>query len=166
MGKRGPQPTPSEVLKQRGTFRADRAARNEAQPIGKPTCPAWLTDKDARKEFRRVAKLLAEMRLVGAADSNMLARYCTAWVRWRRVVQTLMSNPGAEFATYKDEQGKIKSIQVSALHSIARSLAEELSRYEGSCGMSPSARSRIEVQMPPAAEQQAKSRFFDRLGVN
>jgi P27 family predicted phage terminase small subunit len=159
MGARGPQPLPSALKVARGTFRADRAARNEAAPLGKPTCPSWIADKDARKEFRRLVKLLTDMGLVGAADSNLIVRYCTAWVRWRRVVQTLMANPGAEFAIYKDETGKPKSVQVSALHSIARSLSDELSRAESAMGMSPSARSRIEVA-PPAPADAPKSRFF------
>jgi P27 family predicted phage terminase small subunit len=148
------------VKRQRGTFRADRAAHSEAKAIGKPSCPAWMTDADARKEFRRLAKLLGSMGLVGAADSNLLVRYCTAWVRYRRIIQALMANTGAEFASYKDESGKVKSIQVSALNVTARSLAEELSRYESSLGMSPSARSRIEVQMPTASATDPKSRFF------
>src|SRR5437660_34458 len=114
MGARGPKPTPTAVKLARGTYRADRAAGREAAPIGKPSCPSWMTDPDAKKEFRRLVKLLTAMGLVGAADSNLLVRYVTAWVRWRRIVQTLVANPGAEFATYKDETGKVKSVQVSA----------------------------------------------------
>lgn len=160
MGARGPQPLPSAVKQARGTFRADRAAKNEASPLGKPSCPNWIKDKDARKEFKRLEKLLGAMGLLGAADSNLLTRYCTTWVRWRRVVQTLVQNSGAEFATYKDEAGKVKSIQVSALHSIARSLADELSKAEASLGMSPSSRSRIEVEMPTNKAADPKARFF------
>lgn len=162
MGARGPKPTPSAIKQARGTFRADRAV-NEATPLGKPTCPSWMVDKDARREFRRLAKLLGDMRLTGAADANVLVRYCTSWVRWRRVAQVLLANAGAETAVYKDEAGKIKAVQVSALHSIARSLADELGRMESSLGMSPSARSRIEVA-PLAASSAAgggKSRFFN-----
>lgn len=158
MGARGPKPTPAEILKARGAFRPDRHS-DSARPIGKPTCPSWM-DKDGRKEFRRLVKMLGEMGLVGAADSNLLVRYCTAWVRWRRIVQTLVSNSGAEVAVYKDEKGAVKSMQVSALHSIARSLSDELSRAEASLGMSPSARSRIAVA-PPAPQDAPKSRFFD-----
>lgn len=161
MGLRGPKPTPSAVKLQRGTYRADRAAHNEAPAIGRPTCPAWMTDPDARKEFRRLVKLLGAMGLVGAADANVLVRYCIAWVRWRRIVQTLVANPGAEVATFKDETGKVKAVQVSALHSIARSLADELSRAEAALGMSPSARSRIEVAPATTSQEQPKSRFFD-----
>lgn len=165
MGARGPKPLPSAVKQARGTFRADRAAANEAAPIGKPTCPSWLKDADAKKEWRRLVKLLGEMGLIGAADSNLLTRYCTAWVRWRRVVQTLVANPGAEFATFKDDAGKVKTVQISALHSAARSLADELSRAEQQLGMTPSARSRIEVA-PPAPAAAPKARFFANPETN
>ena len=160
MGLRGPKPTPSAIKLARGTYRPDRAA-NEAPPLGKPSCPSWMTDKDARAEFRRLVKLLGAMGLVGAADSNVLTRYALTWVRWRRIVQTLAANPGAEVATYKDEAGKVKSMQVSALHSVARSLADELGRSEAALGMSPSARSRIDVAPPAPEREQPKSRFFD-----
>ena len=159
MGLRGPKPTPADVLKARGTFRPDRHS-DSARALGKPTCPGWMTDKDARKEFRRVAKLLGDMRLVGAADGNLLVRYVIAWVRWRRVVQTLVANPSSEVAIYKDPAGKVTSMQVSALHSIARSLADELSKAEAALGMSPSARSRIEVAPPAPPKEEPKSRFF------
>jgi P27 family predicted phage terminase small subunit len=161
MGQRGPKPLPSAVKLARGTFRPDRAAHHEAAAIGKPNCPAWMKDKDARSEFRRLVRVLGEMGLIGAADGNLLVRYCTAWVRWRRINQTLLANPGAEVATYKDEAGKPKSIQVSALHSIERSLADQLSRMEGLLGMSPSARSRIEVAPQSAPADAPKSRFFN-----
>lgn len=161
MGARGPKPTPTAIKVARGTFRADRAPGREAQPLGKPSCPAWMTDKDARAEWRRLVKVLGAMGLVGAADSNLLVRYCTAWVRWRRIVQTLAANPGAEVMTHKDESGKVRSMQVSALHSVARSLADELSRAEAALGMSPSARSRIEVAPAAPPQEVPKSRFFD-----
>ncbi len=160
MGSRGPKPLPSAVKHARGTYRADRAARNEAAPLGKPSCPDWITDPDAKKEFNRLARLLGKMGLVGAVDSNLLVRYCIAWVRWRRIAQSLVTNDKAEYVMFRDEKGAVKSMQISALHSAARSLADELSRCEAALGMSPSARSRIEVA-PPAPASQPKSRFFD-----
>lgn len=163
MGARGPRPTPSAVLKARGTFRADRAPANEPPTLGKPSCPKWVTDADAKREFRRLVKLLGEMGVVGAADQNLIVRYCLAWVRWRRVAQALITNPGAETAVYKDEAGKVKAVQVSALHSIARSLSEELGRAEAALGMSPSSRSRMEVSAPAAASAEVndKAQFFN-----
>lgn len=163
MGARGPKPTPAAILKQRGTFRADRHS-DSAKPTGKPRCPKWL-NKDAAKEFRRIVKLLDTMGLLGAADENALARYASTWVRWRQALQ--MIEKGGEVVVYKDETGKVKAVQPSAFNSIARSLAEELSRLEQAFGMTPSARSRIDVAMPqPAPEPQGKSRFFDSLMTN
>ncbi len=162
MGLRGPKPTPSAIKQARGTFRADRAPKTEPKARGRPTCPDWVTDKATRNEFNRLARLLTDMGVVGAADGNVLTRYALTWVRWRRIVQTLVANAGAEIATFKDADGKVKAMQVSALHSVARSLADELSRAEQQLGLTPSARSRMEVSdpAPVAAEPAGKSRFF------
>lgn len=161
MGRRGPKPLPSAIKQARGTFRADRAAANEAASIGRPKMPKWLTDTDARREFRRVSRVLTAMGLVGRADSNLIARYAVTSVRWRRVIQTLMANPGAEVAVYRDANGQPKSVQVSALNSNARSLGDELSRAEQQLGMNPSARSRIEVSIPIPAPADPAADFFD-----
>lgn len=159
MGKRGPQPTPTSIKIARGTFRADRSTHNEAKPIGKPRCQKWL-NKDAAKEFKRLAKMLDAMGMIGSIDENALTRYAATWTRWRQALQ--MIEKGGEVMVYKDEDGKVKSVQPSAFNSIARSLADELSRLEQAFGMTPSARSRIEVMMPQATgEPIGKSRFFD-----
>lgn len=144
MGARGPVPTPSALKRLRGTFRSDRAG-NEPVAVGKPSCPGWLKDTDARKEYRRLVRLLSTMGVLGAVDGNALTRYVLTWVRWRRIVQTLEQNSAAEVMVLKDGGGKVKMMQVSALHSVARSLADELGRLEAGFGMTPSARSRINV---------------------
>lgn len=160
MGARGPRPTPAAILKARGTFRADRHC-DSAKPTGRPTCPAWL-NKDAKREFRRLVKLLGEMGLLGSIDANALARYATTWVRWRQAVA--MIERGGEVVVYKDETGRVKAVHPSAFNSIARSLADELSRLEQAFGMNPSSRSRIAVDPPaPAAALEGKSRFFGDL---
>jgi P27 family predicted phage terminase small subunit len=148
----------------RGTYRSDRAVSNEAAATGHPALPSWVKDADARKEFKRLTKTLAAMGLIGNADSNLLTRYAMTWVRWRRMVQILAatSEGEGELAAYKDKEGQVKHMAVSALHSVVRSLGAELGQMEGALGMSPSARSRIEVAPPaPPAKANGKSRFFD-----
>lgn len=148
MGARGPQPLPSAIKKARGTYRPDRAA-NEAPAIGRPRCPAWLST-DGKKEFRRVAKLLGDMSLAGAADENAITRYAATWVRWRQVVAALdTAGLSGSLQVYKDESGRVKTIQVGALATLVRGLGEELGRLEASLGMTPSARSRINVAVLP-----------------
>jgi P27 family predicted phage terminase small subunit len=160
MGLRGPKPLPTALKVARGTYRPDRAASNEPQATGRPTCPSWL-NADARKEFRRVVKMLTKMGVVGQIDGNALARYASTWVRWRQAVQTIEKS-GTEVAVFRDAEGRVKAMNVSPLTNVARSLAEELGRLEQAFGMTPSARSRIEVS--PAnvvADANAKARFFD-----
>jgi P27 family predicted phage terminase small subunit len=160
MGLRGPKPTPTAIKQARGTFRPDRAAGSEARPVGRPTCPTWL-GKDAKREFRRLVKVLTEMGLIGSIDGNALARYASTWVRWGQAMQ--MIEKAGEVMLYKDAAGKVKAVQPSAFNSIARGLAEQLDRLEASFGMNPSARSRIEVAPPAALASEPKNRFFDAL---
>src|SRR4051794_2197703 len=130
----GRPPTPTAIKIARGTYRPDRARGNEPKAAGRPTCPSWMSN-DAKKEFRRVVKLLSDMGLVGAADANLIARYATTWVRWRQAIQLLTQS--GEVVVYRDADGKAKAVQPSAFHAIVRSLSEELSRAEMQLGMNP-----------------------------
>ena len=61
MGKRGPRPTPTAVLRARGSRRADRNPdRLEPEPPpGPPECPAWL-NADAKVVWDQMVALLSE----------------------------------------------------------------------------------------------------------
>jgi P27 family predicted phage terminase small subunit len=158
MGARGPQPTPTAIKEARGTARPDRSARNEAKPVGKPTCPSWLP-KDAKREFRRLVKLLDELGLIGMIDGNLLTRYASTWHRWRQAVQ--MVERSGEVVPLKHEDGTLKYLQPNPYVSIARQLADQLHKMEAALGMSPSARSRIEVQLTTPQQDAGKGRFFN-----
>ena len=160
MGARGPKPLPSALKQQRGTYRADRAAACEAQPIGKPKPSAWLKQNpDALNEFRRLVRELSALGLIGSIDTNALTRYCVLWVRWRQAED--MVKKGGDTFVLKGDDGKVKTIMPSPHVSIARQLSEQLGRIEAEFGMNPSSRSRIEVAPPAPPQEQPKSRFFD-----
>ena len=153
MGERGPAPTPSAIKRARGTFRADRVAADEPKAAGKPVCPRWLP-AEAQREFRRIAKELSALGVLGRIDGTALARYCHTLVRWRAAVA--MVDKLGEMQVFKDEAGKVKSVQLSPYTTLARSLAEELGRAESAFGMNPSARTRISaisaessLELPP-----------------
>jgi P27 family predicted phage terminase small subunit len=153
---------PTALKKARGTWRADRSAPNEPIPSGMPQCPKWITDKTLRREFLKLAHSLNDMGVVGSVDRNILTRYCTTWARWRRVVEALLQNIGAEIMVFKDENGTVKMLQVSALHSVERSLADSLHRMEGSLGLNPAARSRI--SMMPAKQEEGMGGVLGFIG--
>lgn len=74
MGKRGPQKTPTNIKKFRGTYRGDRAVR-EATPDDAPTtAPRWLKGKEARAIYKRIAEVLSPAGLATVADQQALAR--------------------------------------------------------------------------------------------
>jgi phage terminase small subunit len=82
MGRRGPAPKPTPVLKLRGTFRRHRS-RNEPKPDpSPPSCPAWLDDV-SKEAWEQLVPQLQEMGVLTRIDENALVRYCTFWSRWR-----------------------------------------------------------------------------------
>lgn len=78
MGARGPRPKPTRMKVIEGTFRPDRAPKNEPKPPAKiPTAPKWL-GPDAKAEWRRVTKQLAPLEMLTELDRTTLALYCQA----------------------------------------------------------------------------------------
>ncbi len=161
MGKRGPKPTPTAVLKLRGSTLVTKAreAREVKGPAGKPSCPKWL-DAEAKAAWKHVVPLLVGMGVLTKIDGNALARYCRLWSRWRRA-EAFLEEKG-EMYTLRDDDGNVKCFQQWPQVAIANRLAQQLTRLEGEFGMTPSARARLQVaprQVEPARND--KSRFFE-----
>src|SRR3990167_11235512 len=92
VGKRGPAPTPTATLKQRGSWRANER-KNEPQPERRiPDCPDWLAP-EAAEVWNQMAVLLDAMGVLTVADGNALARYCVLWVRWKRAAIFVQNAP-------------------------------------------------------------------------
>ena len=149
MGHRGPPPTPSNVLKLRGSW---RGSRNPAEPTpepGRPRCPKWL-DPYAKAAWRRLVPQLEAMGVLTKADGHALSRYCVLWGRWRKAEEFLQSRGDSYLA--KDSDGNVKGLRPYPQVRMAGQLAEQLLRLEQQFGLTPSARTRIEV--PHQARQQ------------
>jgi P27 family predicted phage terminase small subunit len=165
MGQRGPRPTPSAILKARGSWRGD-ATKGEPQPeAALPEPPGWLT-ADARAVWQQVIEQLARMKVVTRADANALARYADAFVRWRKAADFLEQK--GDIYTIKGEDGTVKCVMPFPQVSIYNKLAATLLKLEQEFGLTPSARSRIQVPIAPDASSDAnaqdqgpsKKRFF------
>ena len=161
MGRRGPAPTPTPILKLRGsTLVTQRRERREAKgPAGAPDCPDWL-DADARTAWDQLVPQLTSMAVLTKIDGNALARYCRLWARWRKA-EAFIDKHGDMFPI-KDEAGKLRCMQQWPQVAIASKLAQQLTRLEQEFGMTPAARTRIQVQRSDESERsRAKSRYFD-----
>ena len=149
MGRRGPPPTPTPILKLRNsTLVTKRRELTEPKPrAGRPICPAWL-DADAKAAWRQLVPELEVMGVLTRIDRNALARYCRTWARWRKA-EAFIDKHG-EMYPLKDEAGQPRCFQQWPQVAIANKLAQQLTRLEQEFGMTPASRTRIQLPVRPA----------------
>jgi P27 family predicted phage terminase small subunit len=86
---RGRKPLPSNVVRLRGNPGKRRLNDAEPRPAARvPACRACLGD-EARKEWQRLAKELAELGLLTGIDRGLLAAYCQAHALWVEAVSSI-----------------------------------------------------------------------------
>lgn len=143
MAKRGAKPTPTSVLRERGSWRA-KLRNGEPQPdIGIPPIPDFLDKPRTRKWFTKIATDLLTSGLVTKIDGISLALMVDAMDRFVTVREELRT--GKEYDADKflletaTEGCKKANPQVQNLHTAW----EQLKRYALEFGMSPSARTSI-----------------------
>lgn len=156
MGRRGPAPTPTNILRLRGSKLYGREGVDG--PTGIPDPPDWLAeDAEASRAWQELRPLLTEMGVLTRIDRNVLARYCRTWSRWREAEKFLDAH-GTTYAL-KDESGRVRCMMQFPQVAIAHKLCQQLTRMEQELGMTPSARTRINAATQ-ATSQSNKSRFF------
>ena len=100
-----------------------------------PRCPDWLED-DAKKEWKRLGKVLAEMGMLTNLDMMAFAGYCQAYARWK----------GAEeFITQHGDMVRTPNgyLQQVPQVSIAQTNLKIMLKFCEQFGLTPSARSRM-----------------------
>jgi len=148
MGTRGPQRTPTALLKLHGSRLGNDRDKTEPKPEKKtPDCPDWLGD-DARQVWDQVVPMLNTMRVLTVADGGPLSRYCESWVRWKKCLAFVKEH--GETYVVKHELGDIKAVHSWPEVVTLRGLAAELLRIEQEFGLTPAARARIQLE-PEAA---------------
>lgn len=151
---RGRKPTPTTMKRLRGN--PGKRALPKGEPTARrgkrtPSAPYYLSEA-AAAEWRRVARMLHEMRVLTDADVQALALYCAAFARWA----------GAERMV--EEQGEVVltgtgSVKINPYVQIANLAWEQMRKMLLEFGMTPSARARIQVLDPGEAENDP----FDEL---
>ena len=154
---RGPRPTPPEVLRQRGSPRANKCKKAPRPPYGTPRCPKWLDD-EAKIVWGQVIEHLQTMGVLAKSDGIALARYCRLFVRWKRCAAFIQQY--GESYPMKDKLGNVVSFAPHPQVNILNKLSGDLLRLEHEFGLTPSARARIEVDVPEPVEPEGKGRFF------
>jgi len=138
MPQRGRKPKPTATRAAEGNPGRRPLNQHEPRlPPKAPPCPRHL-DAEAKREWKRVVKLLGGAGIITQVDRGVLSAYCRAWslyVEADRAVQRyglmLMSEKKVPY------QSPYLNTMTAALKDV-RSYAAEL-------GMTPSARSRVQA---------------------
>lgn len=139
MGLRGPARKPTKLKLLEGNPGKRPLPKNEPKPKPiVPKCPSWL-DKEAKREWKRMAPELEKLGLLTVIDGTAFAAYCQAYSRWRAAEETLQKHG----TVFKTPSGYIQQLpQVS----IARNYAKLMKDFCAQFGMTPATRSSIDLR--------------------
>lgn len=154
MGQRGPSPTPSEILKARGSW---RGFENPAEPkpeAGAPNAPAFLSEA-ARAVWDAAVQIIAPGVLT-KDNGQTLARYCHGVVRWWKLAEWLDENED----TYEvvDKMNNTRHVRHPNVITYEK-LGRDLTQMEREFGLTPAARTRVHA-VTADGQDNGKSRFF------
>jgi P27 family predicted phage terminase small subunit len=109
-----------------------------------PECPDHL-DETAKREWKRMVKLLLRTRVLTEADGLALANLCQAWSTLVKA-QTKLNESGLLLKTPSGY------IQQSPLLGIVNNCTDTVVKLSREFGLTPSSRSRLEVPPEPRPE--------------
>jgi P27 family predicted phage terminase small subunit len=131
-------------------------AREPKPAIRVPTCPAHL-NPSAKAEWKRLARQMHVLGMISKLDRAALAAYCQAYGRWAEAERKLKETP----MLLKLPSG---IIQQSPWLAIANKQLELMSKFMSELGLSPVARTRVEVKPLGPKPWETGSKFAGLLG--
>lgn len=139
MGQRGPVPIPFEMKVIEGNKGKKKQPKHRPcfRPKA-PRCPLWL-DKEARREWKRLAPQLEKMRLLTEGDLAAFACYCKAYSDLQKAEETL-EEEGRIVTTEKGYQMAHPAV------AMANQAMKSIKDFAIQFGFTPSARSRIDLE--------------------
>ena len=138
------KPTQKKIL--HGTFRQDRAPKNEPKPekSEKEKPPWWLKGHVARKAWRELSIYLKENGLLTKLDEMALQMLVITYAKWRE------ASKKAKIGVYKTSKGYVG---FNPMITVEKIYFKQFHTMLNEFGMTPSARSRIDVKEPEGKEE-------------
>lgn len=149
---------PTSVRKMRGNRSRRPTNPNEPQPERKaPLCPPHL-DAEAKKEWKRLCKLLLKMDVLSEADGMALACLCQTWSTLRKA-QAKLNETGMLFKTPSGY------VQQNPLVGIVGACIDTVTKLGQEFGLTPAARGRLQVSEAQAPKERSVwDEFFEKHG--
>lgn len=140
----GRPPKPTEVKRLAGNPGKRRLNRDEPQfGAAGLTCPRWL-NAAARREWRRIAPLLREKKVVTAADRAALAAYCLSYARWQQAEQALETGLSQTVPLVNKKGEEIGEKEIARPEvMIAQQYQRLMLQAAAKLGLDPSSRSKV-----------------------
>ena len=139
MSKPGPPPTPTAILKKRGSWLAKTRG---GEPVGTPSPPerpAGLSEAAVQHWDGLIADL-ENLGVLCVTDGRALGRYCEMLVKWDSILD-LCQKHGDVYAE-QDSKGRTR-VRVFEHSKFALDISDRLSRMEAKFGLTPSDRAAI-----------------------
>lgn len=136
MATRGRKPTPTAIKELEGNPGKRKLNENEPKPEKKaPSCPKWL-DKEARKEWHRLAKKMEAIGILTEVDMAAFAAYCQSYARWKQ---------NEEFITEHGSLVRTPSGYWMAVPQVAmaQQYMKQMGKFATEFGLTPASRSRL-----------------------
>lgn len=145
--KRGRKPTPTALKVARGNPGKRKLNTREpkpAQPEGAPAAPRRLTGI-ALAKWNELAPELHRTGVYTVVDVDALERYCLIYQRWVEAEECLVKEG---FITLTDKKNQIQNPYLA----VANRCIKQLDSLASSFGLTPSSRSGVKSEPPPAEE--------------
>lgn len=144
MGRRGPQPKPSELNRLAGHpgHRPINAEEPRPDPAPSVAPPTWLAG-EARAVWSEVAPELHRLHLLSKIDVSAFAAACRWWAIYRQADRALRRG----LLVHNKANGKIKNPYVDIAHKAFAAAVDVFVRF----GVTPSARVALKAPTPRSA---------------
>jgi len=156
-GKRGPASTPSNILKLRGSWRAEQRTNEPKVEPKIPWPPKWLPE-ECHRDFKATAKQLHVNKLIGDIDAEPLGRLVYLRARFKTSVEELEFEDNYAFTA----KGELK---VNAKLKALMDIATQIDRMERSFGITPSARVGLSTVMTKTDKKKGKLDDFRKTNT-
>lgn len=116
--------------------------------------PKFLIDDTAKKEYRRLVKLLKEIDIIGDIDVNNIAMYCNAFSKYCDATEQL----GEQGITVVNADGVTME---NPLVNTQRKYAEECRKFAATCGLTLDSRLKAGQAKVDKANREIEDVFGD-----
>lgn len=131
---------------------AEDAVTGTKRAIFRP--PKFLIDETARKEYKRLVKLLQEIDIIGDIDVNNIAMYCNAFAKYCDATEQL----GEQGITIVNADGVTME---NPLVNTQRKYAEECRKFAVTCGLTLDSRLKAGQAKVDKANREIEDLFGD-----